>query len=241
MGAWKGRLVRKIPSAHAGWLFMALGVIATGTGLLQTTISQPRGGSVPCPEGTVLVANFDVGGQRYTFDEATANEDVVQITSGSATGGAWTSTAPMADVIVEGTTLEVITSFTPPATSGYFSDAERPPVGSGGPVPSLANMQFCALIGTSMTPAEKTIGATITSTGEPPLKHQRPPGATTLTTPSMAPSTVAPRAVQPVQMASTTVLLNRVLSPSLPLMAQGAVLFAAMAAVWAVRRRPRAG
>jgi len=100
-------------------------------------------GVCPCPENTELVAKFEWNGDTgtYIFEKPKGNEDVVSIV-GDATGGTWTSTIPIAAVVLKGGPGCHTYSYDPAATAGNFSKNDLPD-NPGGQRPNISNVQFC--------------------------------------------------------------------------------------------------
>jgi hypothetical protein len=109
--------------------------------------------NLDCPSGTILIAKFEVQGGSYV-QVAGAPGDVTL--NAGLEGGSFTSIYIISHVIVKGGPNAVIVTDGLPATSGTFSNAVLPPVGSGNQ-PDISNVQFC---GTGATP-------TATPTDEP--------------------------------------------------------------------------
>ena len=96
-----------------------------------------------CPTDTELLAKFEWNGDTgtYIFEKPKGNEDVVSIV-GDATGGTWTSTIPIAAVVLKGGPGCHTYSYDPAATAGNFSKNDLPD-NPGGQKPDISNVQFC--------------------------------------------------------------------------------------------------
>ncbi|MEO8697694.1 MAG: hypothetical protein ABI658_29615, partial [Acidimicrobiales bacterium] len=139
MASASRRFFQRLRLWHGGPMALLIGTALVAAGLLQTTTATQTLG---CPTGTVLIAKFDFGHNRYEFDKPDGNENVVRITNGSAHGGDWQSTMPVAAIVVKGGPAAVVTWFDPPQTTGEFSGGNLPPVGAGN-TPDISNVQFC--------------------------------------------------------------------------------------------------
>jgi hypothetical protein len=173
---------------RTGTALALVGALLLGVGLVRTTTAsvQPE-----CPTGTVLLAKFVVSGNKYDFEEPKGNESVVTI-AGTTTSATWTSTQPIAVVLVKGGPGSASTTYSPPQSSGAFSNADLPPVGSDGP-PEISNVQFCRSDGS------------VTSTSVPPTTLPPTTEAPTTTAPTTtAPTTTVPTTTVPTTTAPTT-------------------------------------
>lgn len=133
---WKGALA----------LFGA--TIAIAGSLLWADASVAKHDSNPnedCPAGTYLVAKYDWKGSGYVFEKPPGGDSIVTIDSESdETGGSWTSTDPISDVILKGSTGTHTYDYAPPAFEGTFSK-DALPLNPGGQRPDISNIQFCGL------------------------------------------------------------------------------------------------
>ena len=172
------RIVGGLNPLRVGVALMLVGGSTLGLGLVQTTTAsmQPS-----CPGGTQLIAKFEWSGRHYDFDGPSGNGSVVNIGNDRDDGGTWTSTKPVSHLIVKGGPGSVTATFTPPASSGTFSNAGLPKVG-GGNTPDISNVQFCGAIppattttSTTTTVKPTTTKATTTTRPRPPLRRRRPP------------------------------------------------------------------
>ena len=186
---------RRFKLWHAGVILALLGALTIVVGVLQTTKSAITG----CPSGSVLVAKFDYQGGSYKLTQGTPGTVTIG-SSANADGGPWTSTRPISAVVVKGGPNSVITSYSPPATSGSFSNAGLPLVGSGN-VPDVSNVQFCA----STTPPPSTTTTTIAPTTTSTTTTTVAPTTTSTTTTTVAPTTTTTTTVAPTTTTTTTV------------------------------------
>jgi hypothetical protein len=160
--------------SRIGVVVSIVGAAVLVLGLLQTTRAAPDGGNTNCPGGTTLVAKFEYSGGSYVSEGGSGG---VTISAASATSANWTSTAPIAAVVVKGGTGNVITTYAPAQTSGSFSNAGLPTVGNGN-VPDISNVKFC-----TAPPAPTTTAAPTTTTAAPTTTTVEP------TTTTVAPTT----------------------------------------------------
>ncbi len=131
--------IRDTRTSRVGMVMMLLGALLAIGGLVQTTTSHFTDQS--CPSGTTLIAKFTYD-HGYSFDSPSGNSHVVTLTHTSASGADWSSTQAISNVIVKGGPSAVMTSLTPPQTSGHFSNAGLPTVGHDN-LPDISNVQFC--------------------------------------------------------------------------------------------------
>lgn len=185
-------------------------------------------GADPCPAGTVLVAKFEAG-DGYHFERPLGNEDVVTIDdAASADGGTWSSTTPIAAVVVKGGSSELsvdIDWYDPPATSGTFSNEDL--LNDGGQVPDISFVAFCEGTGTTTTSSSTTTSSTAptsttdapTTTGAPTTALVLPNSITNATT-----STTAATQVLGTQLARTGGTQSATVVAGTALLLSGAVL-----------------
>jgi hypothetical protein len=175
---------------RAGTVLALVGALLLGVGLLGTTTASNQ---PDCPEGTVLLAKFEVSGNKYTFEEPKGNESVVSVT-GDITSGTWTSSQPVAAILVKGGPGSAATTYTPPTTSGTFSNADLEP--NNGGQPDISNLQFCTPDGSvTTTTAPPTTDTTVPPTTEttvPPTTETTVPPTTETTVPPTTETTVPP-------------------------------------------------
>jgi len=190
------RLVRR---REVGVVLALLGAVLIVAGVLRTTAGKPD--SSDCPAGTTLVAKFNFVGGSYVFEKPAGNETVVTITGGAATGGSWSSAQAISAVVVKGGPNAVVTSYSPAATSGTFSNAGLPPVGSGN-LPDVSHLEFCGGgSGNTTTTAASTTSTTGTATTTTTTTTTT--SSTSTTTPTV-PTTTAPATTTTVAIAATT-------------------------------------
>lgn len=103
-----------------------------------------------CPVGTHLVAKFNFSGGSYVFEKPEGNENVVEITNGSASSGDWTSSEDISVIILKGSTDTDVITLDPEATSGSFDNGNL--YTSSNQQADISNVQFCAG-GTSTPPS----------------------------------------------------------------------------------------
>src|SRR5215210_4236753 len=169
--------------------------VAPWLGMSPATAGAPAGHQGDCPAGTTQVAKFNVGGNTYT---AEGNANGVVITSGSSTGGTFTSVIAISDVFVKAGTDDKINHYDPAVKSGSFDNTTL--VNNGGQVPAISHVTFCAPEGgstssppissppaSSSSPATKTTTATKTVTTTVPTTNT---ATVTTTVPTTATATV---------------------------------------------------
>lgn len=104
-----------------------------------------------CPENTELVAEFewDEDTGTYVFEKPAGNENVV-IIAGDETGGTWTSTVGVSNVVLKGGPGCYTYKYGSAANSGSFSKSDLPD-NPGGQKPDVSNVQFCKPKPTAVT------------------------------------------------------------------------------------------
>ena len=185
---------------YAGVAVVAVGALVLGVGLLRTTLSTQ---AIGCAPGSELIAKFEFQGGTYVF--AAGTPGVVTITSGTASGGTFSSSSAVSSVIVKGGNDWVIATFSPPQSSGTFSNAALPEVGQGN-IPDVSNVQFCGLVGSATTTEAPT-----TTTTEPPTTTSEAPTTTTTstsTTTTVPATTTTAAALTTTTLAPTTTTLG---------------------------------
>ena len=130
---------------------IALTILVLGVLLVPgVSAMSPAQGNNPnedCPEGTALVAKFEIDDDgNYAFEKPDGNKGIVVIVSGDQTGGTWESSVLIYVSIVKGST-DTFTYYyaydhSPGAYMGSFSNEYLEPNPSGQP-PALSNIQFC--------------------------------------------------------------------------------------------------
>lgn len=153
---------RTITPTRAGAALAVVGAVLLGIGIFTSTGAtvQPR-----CPDGTRLVARFDAYGSRYRFDGPRGNNDVVRLSATSPTGGRFSSSQPIAAVVVKGGPGSKDTWITPAATSGTFSNDGLSPHSEVNP--PISNVQFC--VATAVNPATAAAGFDVVTSGDATL------------------------------------------------------------------------
>lgn len=197
---------------HLGKVLGALGVVAVMAGAYVPATADPIGAD-PCPAGTALVAKFEVVGGSYVFEEPAGNESVVVLSGTTLDGGTWTSTTPIGAIVVkggDGDDAVATSTYTPPATSGTFSNAGL--VNQGGNVPDISFVAFCgptsttsssSSTSTSTTVPQRQTTVTTATTTATTTEAVLPTQLTQLpTTPAVAPTTL-PTEVEGRQLART--------------------------------------
>ena len=120
---------------YGGIAVVVIGAMVLGVGLLRTTVSTQ---AIGCAAGSELIAKFEFQGGTYVFAAGTAG--VVTISAGTASGGTFSSSTAVSSIIVKGGNDWVIATFSPPQTSGTFSNSALPEVGHGN-IPDVSNVQ----------------------------------------------------------------------------------------------------
>ena len=176
--------------------------------MFQTTSASVQ---PDCPPGTVLVAKFNVDNGRYVFEKPAGNQDVVTIRNADVEGGEWSSTTPISVIVVKGGPGSKNAEYTPPTSSGTFSNKDLPKVGNGKNTPDISNVQFCAPTPpvTTTTAAPTTVAPTTapTTTEAPTTTTTEAPTTTTespTTTDPYAPTTEAPTTTTEAPTTTTT-------------------------------------
>jgi hypothetical protein len=122
--------------------------------------NQGQGGNEDCPDGTTQVAKFNFTNGNYVL-EGVNTGGVVISDDADADGGSWTSTVLISAIVVKGGPNAVTEPVNPPAMSGTFSNANLPLVGggpSGGNIPDISNIKFCAPQANSSVTVYKQVG-----------------------------------------------------------------------------------
>lgn len=112
-------------------------------------------GNQECPNGSVLVAKFEVSGNNFVLKEGGG----VTITAGATKqeGGSWTSTTDISWVIVKGSTIQDDNQINPPARAGTFNDDDLEQH-------DISHVTFCGPVTQSPSPSPSTSTATVTNT-----------------------------------------------------------------------------
>jgi hypothetical protein len=112
--------------------------VPANTPVPPTNTPEPTSTLVPGPEvcESDLIAKFEFQGGGYVQSEGLPG--IVSV-SGNASGGTWTSTTPISQVIIKGATGTFAYGG---GTSGSFSNTDLP-LNNGGQVPDISNIQFC--------------------------------------------------------------------------------------------------
>ncbi|MDN3515168.1 MAG: hypothetical protein NG747_12315 [Candidatus Brocadia sp.] len=121
---------------------LTLAVLLAMSAFILRPVYSNGNPNIDCPQDTTLVAKFNWENDSYVFEKPQGNETVVTIT-GDETGGTWTSTTAISDVIIKGATNTHTYSYNPSVTMGSFSKYDLPP-NNGGQYPDISNIQFCA-------------------------------------------------------------------------------------------------
>jgi len=144
---------------RSGTALAVIGAVLLGIGIFTSTGAtvQPR-----CPDGTALVAKFTYTGSKYRFDEPSGNSNVVTLSNTSPTGGRFSSTKPIAAIVVKGGPGSKDTWITPASTTGSFSNAGLPTPGEV--TPRIETVQFC--VATAVNPATAATGFDVVTKGD---------------------------------------------------------------------------
>jgi choice-of-anchor A domain-containing protein len=142
-----------------GGIALALvGAVMAGAGLLQATSAEVQ---PSCPEGTVLTARFTMSGTDASFVEPAGSEDVVTIVEAASTSARWTSTRPVAAVVVKAGEGSKDVWSSPAAVSGTV-DVD----GMAG-APPIDSVQFCSA--SSVVPSAPAVGFDVVTLGDASL------------------------------------------------------------------------
>ena len=96
--------------------------------------------TLSCMSRTEQIAKFDTADGEYRFDGPSSKRGVVTITNGTSTGGAWTSSRPITEIVLKSNQSEVVQM--PPRTSGMFGDAMNTSEVGRGPS-EISYIRFC--------------------------------------------------------------------------------------------------
>jgi LPXTG-motif cell wall-anchored protein len=140
-------------------------------------------GFTACPQGTAKLVKFEAP----SFNAEDKSVTAVTLINPTTAGGSWTSTVPIAAVVVKGGSGDdsrVITRYDPQATAGTYSNAGL--VNGGGNVPDISFVEFCTAPATTTSSSSSTTASSSSSTTTSSTSSTTT--TTTTTTNSLAPS-----------------------------------------------------
>ena len=134
--------------------------------------SNESGGNEACPTGSTLIAKFEWSGQSYVFEKPDGNDEVVEITDGTASGGSWTSSEDVGYVIVKGgsgskpgTVATSVTVPTDPNQGTFGNEGLDNRAGEDVNHPDVSNVQFCGP--TETLTWDLTVAKTLSGNAQP--------------------------------------------------------------------------